>query len=196
MSDLDPLWWVVTLLLMVLLALFAVWLRLRHGPAALTAQIETLTRDGERVERALREEARNGREEQTQANLAIARSLGETLDRLGASQELRLAAFAEGLRTHGERGDAQGQALRQGLIDDARRNREEVAGAQQRLTEALGERLKELSASSDERLREVRATLERQLTELRQDNAAKLEQMRATVDEKLHATLEARLDAS
>jgi DNA recombination protein RmuC len=42
----------------------------------------------------------------------------------------------------------------------------------------------------------VRATLEQQLTQLQQNNAAKLDEMRATVDEKLHATLEARLGES
>ena len=38
--------------------------------------------------------------------------------------------------------------------------------------------------------------LERRLTALQEDNAKKLEQMRATVDEKLHATLEQRLGTS
>ncbi len=42
----------------------------------------------------------------------------------------------------------------------------------------------------------MRATLEQRLEALRGDNAQKLEQMRATVDEKLHATLEQRLGES
>ncbi len=42
----------------------------------------------------------------------------------------------------------------------------------------------------------MRETLERRLRELQGDNAAKLEEMRRTVDEKLHATLEQRLGAS
>src|SRR3546814_9007353 len=42
----------------------------------------------------------------------------------------------------------------------------------------------------------MRATLEAKLGAIQQDNAAKLEQMRATVDEKLHATLETRLGES
>ncbi|MDA0226210.1 MAG: DNA recombination protein RmuC, partial [Proteobacteria bacterium] len=44
--------------------------------------------------------------------------------------------------------------------------------------------------------RETRETLETRLEKLQQDNNAKLEQMRATVDEKLHATLELRLTES
>jgi len=43
---------------------------------------------------------------------------------------------------------------------------------------------------------EVRATVEQRLELLRNDNTQKLEQMRTTVDEKLHATLEKRLGES
>ncbi len=192
----DPAWLSILLLLLVLIALAAVWFRLRATPHEQATQLEALLRDGDRIERALREEARSGRDEQGQASIALARSLGETLERVGAGHQQRIDGLVEALRAHGERGDLQVQALRQSLLDDARRNREEGAQAQLRLGDAMAERLKSLGESSDQRLAEVRNTLERQLTELRQDNTAKLEQMRATVDEKLHATLEARLDAS
>ena len=42
----------------------------------------------------------------------------------------------------------------------------------------------------------VRETLEKRLHVLQEDNNKKLEQMRATVDEKLHQTLEKRLGES
>jgi len=44
--------------------------------------------------------------------------------------------------------------------------------------------------------REVRETLVTRLGEIQRDNAQKLEEMRKTVDEKLHATLEQRLGES
>ena len=53
-----------------------------------------------------------------------------------------------------------------------------------------------LTESNARRLLEVRATLEAKMRELQTDNGARLEEMRKTVDEKLHATLEARLSAS
>jgi DNA recombination protein RmuC len=43
---------------------------------------------------------------------------------------------------------------------------------------------------------EVRATLETKIRDLQNDNARRLEEMRQTVDEKLHATLETRLTES
>ncbi len=48
----------------------------------------------------------------------------------------------------------------------------------------------QLSEANERRLGEVRATLETRLKDIDSNNAAKLEEMRRTVDEKLHATLE------
>ena len=45
-------------------------------------------------------------------------------------------------------------------------------------------------------MNEVRETLEKQLAQLQTTNAAKLDEMRATVDEKLQSTLQARLGES
>ncbi|HLO62574.1 MAG TPA: DNA recombination protein RmuC, partial [Azonexus sp.] len=48
----------------------------------------------------------------------------------------------------------------------------------------------------DERFERLKATVEGRLTAIQADNANKLEEMRRTVDEKLHATLEQRLGES
>lgn len=87
-----------------------------------------------------------------------------------------------------------------GLREEQRASRSELAeglgrrfdGFEQRLAQALERNDRELGL----RLAELRLTLEQRLAELQQGNEAKLEQMRATVDEKLHATLEARLGES
>jgi DNA recombination protein RmuC len=49
---------------------------------------------------------------------------------------------------------------------------------------------------NEQKLDRLREVVDGQLKGLREDNSAKLEQMRATVDEKLHATLEQRLGES
>src|SRR5262245_32688168 len=59
-----------------------------------------------------------------------------------------------------------------------------------------GQQLAELTRAIQINLGEVRATLHGQLTSLQQGNEAKLDQMRATVEEKLQSTLEARLGES
>jgi DNA recombination protein RmuC len=71
-----------------------------------------------------------------------------------------------------------------------------MSGLQQRQLQGFGEQLAKLTLSNEQRLDAVRSSVEQRLDVLRVDNAAKLEQMRATVDEKLQATLEQRLGES
>ena len=96
----------------------------------------------------------------------------------------------------------------------ARDLREELMGGLDTLADSLQHRVTELTTLQSTRLDGFAAGLtrlthttqqgmdrsrnavDRQLSALRAENGAKLEQMRATVDEKLHATLEARLGES
>lgn len=64
------------------------------------------------------------------------------------------------------------------------------------LTGLQGQQLAELTHRIQLDLGEVRGTLQSQLTNLQQGNERKLDQMRATVEEKLQSTLEARLGES
>jgi DNA recombination protein RmuC len=56
--------------------------------------------------------------------------------------------------------------------------------------------LKLFADTMNQRMLEVRVTLETKIKDLQNDNGTRLEEMRKTVDEKLHATLETRLNAS
>jgi DNA recombination protein RmuC len=94
------------------------------------------------------------------------------------------------------------------------REREERGQAQAHLAQTLGQHLGQLGASQGERLEgfareltryslglderfvQLRGAVETRLQALQADNAGKLEEMRRTVDEKLHATLEQRLGES
>jgi DNA recombination protein RmuC len=125
------------------------------------------------------------------------------------------------LRLSSGGGAAVGQVLRDELSKgreeasrEARNLREEVARAQKEASESsvhalvrLGEqqnvRLGEivgvttrLEESNRKELESMRNRLEAQLKELQTGNESKLEQMRQTVDEKLHSTLEKRLGES
>ncbi len=64
------------------------------------------------------------------------------------------------------------------------------------IAQVQNDRLASLTQSNEARLEAVRATVEQRLELMRGDNAQKLEHIRATVDEKLHATLEQRLGES
>jgi DNA recombination protein RmuC len=118
------------------------------------------------------------------------------LDSLSAQQEQRIDGFGGKLTELTVRTDQRLDVLREALTEDARKGRAEAAESQQRFAESLGQRLNDMTQRNDQRIGEMRVTLEEKLRELQADNAAKLEQMRATVDEKLHATLETRLTES
>ncbi|MGE0807318.1 MAG: DNA recombination protein RmuC [Burkholderiaceae bacterium] len=90
----------------------------------------------------------------------------------------------------------QQRELRTELGVQARDHRLEQSAALLELGRDSEVRLEALRESTEIRLQAVRDTLERGLRELQRDNSAKLDEMRRTVDEKLHATLEARLNAS
>lgn len=62
--------------------------------------------------------------------------------------------------------------------------------------EAFARELNRFSLGLDERFERLKMTVEGRLTAIQTDNANKLEEMRRTVDEKLHATLEQRLGES
>ncbi|MBK5275061.1 MAG: DNA recombination protein RmuC [Desulfuromonadales bacterium] len=72
----------------------------------------------------------------------------------------------------------------------------ELAGLQKDQLEIFAGQLKNLTASNEARMDKLRETLEERLRLIQDDTARKLEQMRATVDEKLHDTLEKRLGES
>ncbi len=68
--------------------------------------------------------------------------------------------------------------------------------AQSERLEAFSRELNRFSLGLDERFERLRISVEGRLTAIQADNASKLEEMRRTVDEKLHATLEQRLGES
>lgn len=141
---------------------------------------------------SLTDDARKGREENSNLQQQMAQLLGarlqevrDQLDTFGQQQQVRMEAFARQLAS-----------LQQALVEDTRKGREEGVQLQQRFGELLGQRLVELTQRNETGINEMRQTLEARLKDLQGDNAAKLELMRQTVDEKLQSTLNTRLDSS
>ena len=187
-----------TLLILVLVALLVaialiVVLLLRKPDAALAA-LRT------QLEEALRHEQRSGRGELRESLDALAQTL--TRDAAAARSEsgdLQLrhnTALTQRVNELTERTDKRLDEFRIAIGEDAQRGRHETAEQQQRFADALGARLKELTDRNAESIGELRRQVDNQLKTMQADNAQKLEQMRATVDEKLQSTLETRFNAS
>ncbi|MBC8078879.1 MAG: DNA recombination protein RmuC [Gorillibacterium sp.] len=100
------------------------------------------------------------------------------------------------------------------LLDQFSISRNEIQMSDRRTREEMGHKLeafngtllafmdklsdiqKQQLGTTEAKLDKLRETVENRLKDLQDDNSRKLEQMRATVDEKLHATLEQRLGES
>ncbi|MDH5339572.1 MAG: DNA recombination protein RmuC [Rubrivivax sp.] len=128
----------------------------------------------ERLERELRDE--------------LGRQAQATRGDLGTFQQMLLAQSGDVARTQNEQIDSfrtQLAATQAALAQNAR----ELQAALLRQAESARE-------AQEASLRRVGETVEQRLTVLQQGNERKLDEMRATVDEKLHATLEQRLGES
>ncbi|MEF8729789.1 MAG: DNA recombination protein RmuC [Accumulibacter sp.] len=141
------------------------------------------------------------------AVLARAAHARQTLDAGLREVQRSIAQLARELRDELARG-------RQEAVAAARGDREEQALALGRLSQALAgelgrlgelqaqqlesfaQQLSRLTNSNEQRFESLRLALEARLSLLQGDNARKLEEIRQTVDEKLHATLEQRLGDS
>lgn len=85
---------------------------------------------------------------------------------------------------------------RQELTFTIKMLREELTGQLHEFTNSNDQRFTRLVQLNEQKLDKLRETIETKLTDIQNDNSKKLEAMRATVDEKLHATLEKRLGES
>ena len=86
--------------------------------------------------------------------------------------------------------------MREAAETASRANREEASQQLQVFGGGIQQQLADLTRAIQLNLTEIRTTLNAQLATLQQGNEAKLDQMRATVEEKLQSTLEARLTES
>ena len=173
------------LLLILLLALVWQSIRLSSRMAELQRRADQLQGNDERLDRSLREEMADNRRE-------VANALGQSRDELNRSIE-RLSLNLNGQSDH----------LRQLLDDkltqaqqDARAGRTEQAGSLKGFGELLTGQLHQLMQRNTEGMDTLRHAIESRLAAIQTDNSQKLEQMRQTVDEKLHNTLEQRLGES
>jgi DNA recombination protein RmuC len=187
--------WIVIAAAVLVLAVWLAaltWLK-RSFEAALGRRLADSERDriaqGERLERELRaaveSSASQVRMETGHRLTELQTALVSQVTGLAGVQTTQLAGFGQQVAHAAEVAET-----------SARAQREEGAAQLARLAQQLQQQVADLARAVQLNLGEVRTTLEGRLLTLQQGNEAKLEQMRATVEEKLQTTLEARLGES
>src|SRR5450631_847376 len=124
----------------------------------------------------------------------------DSLERVLERQERLLREELARNRDEAQLSARQGREENAGSVsafgDSLLKRMSELAGLQKDQLDIFAGQLKSLTASNEGRMDKLRETLEERLRLIQEDSARKLEQMRATVDEKLHDTLEKRLGES
>lgn len=123
-------------------------------------------------------------------------SLERMLERNERTLREELARGREEAQTLGRQGREESIGAVQTLGDGLLKRMSELAGLQKSQLDIFADQLKNLTSTNDSRMEKLRETLQIRLQAIQEDNAKQLEQMRATVDEKLHDTLEKRLGES
>jgi DNA recombination protein RmuC len=168
-------------------------------PGQMARLAEQMTRQDARsegLERHLRGELAQIRQEADTSSAALRAEVLGTVSQLGEALRLGLDSFRNDNKADAERlrlaVDGQLASLSQRLTAftaDATRHDSESR-------EALHSRLKDLGVAQAELQEKLRVAVEARLDKLNASNESKLEEMRLTVDEKLHTTLQTRLTES
>ena len=175
----------VPLVILLFLIPIVLLLRVLSRVNDIQSKFQTLQFNEERLERGLREEMVGNR-------LEISTSLAQTRSELNRSIErlsLTLAGQSDQLRRQIDAKLAQTQ-------QDAREGRGEQGEILKNFGASLTGQLHQLMQRNTEGMDTLRQAIETRLASIQTDNNQKLEQMRQTVDEKLHNTLEQRLGES
>src|SRR5574343_1010828 len=143
---------------------------------------------------------RGNRKEDQQDSEARFRSLQDAQEKglMRVERELR-EELARGRREDAEEAfrDREERAQSANLLSQAVTTQVGQFGTlQAERLEAFARELNRFSLGLEERFEHLKIAVESRLTAIQADNASKLEDMRRTVDEKLHATLEQRLGES
>lgn len=166
------------------------------GLAAHAARRAVRSGEDDRLLAALSREMAVLRGEATQTGATQRIELTDALTKLGGSLDGRIGLLTENFDKRLTAFAELQQKVGTDLADGQHKRLTETNQAVLRLTETLQQQQVEGRKAMGEELEKVRAVLTTNMEQLRKENEAKLEQMRATVDEKLQSTLDQRLDAS
>ena len=178
------------------------------------ASIENLVRDTDRAERRVLEELsrhrgeaaeneRGQRAEHANQYARLGQVLGGRMSQIAQVQTQQVESLTQNMtvlaRSNEERFDQLRTTIDAKLgevINDQRAGREESANSQMRFGVGLIDRMSGVASANEKQMVDLRGLVEERLLSLQNDNSKKLDEMRLTVDEKLHQTLETRLTQS
>ena len=140
------------------------------------------------AEAITRENRETSKREMNEAMQQVNDSMLHMMGEITRTQQGQIEALGGQLRAAGRQEEERMERIRQTMDRRLGAYEERLGGVSQTLDVKL--------AGNEERMERMRETIEGGLQRIRDDNQTQLEQMRLTVDEKLNATVDQRLEAS
>lgn len=183
--DMDLNWLIMAMLCVLAVGLLFVYLKLNREQSAEQLQFQQQMLSG--LGQLAEAQARQG---------FVAEELGKQIRLLNLDMETRQGKQAELMQHTFAQARTESQQAAQGLQQLVVGQLAQGNQVQSEKLNQFSETLHRTNTLIQDQLTQMRLSVEQKLKDIQDDNAGKLELMRKTVDEKLHATLETRLGES
>lgn len=176
------------LVLLMLVALVLMHRRTRQAESSVREMAKEIAQQLAMADERTRETSEKTQREYSEAMQAVNDSVVRMMGEMTRTQQGQMDSLGGQMRAAGRQEEERMERIRQ-TMDRRLSTYEERLSS---VTKTLDDKL----AGNEERMERMRETLEGGLTRMSEDNRRELEQMRLTVDEKLSATVDQRLEAS
>ena len=176
------------LVLLMLLALLLLYRRTKQAETRVREMTDTVSQQLAAADERARENTEKVQRDYSEAMQSVSDSMVRMMGEMTRTQQGQMDALGGQLRAAGRQEEERMERIRQ-TMDLRLSSYEERLGG---VTRTLDDKL----TGNEERMERMRETLEGGLQRMSEDNRRELEQMRQTVDEKLSATVDQRLEAS
>lgn len=176
------------LVLLMLIALLLLHRRTRQAEESVRQMSREIAQQLAQADARTREAGQKTQREYSEAMQAVNDSVVKMMGEMTRTQQGQMDSLGGQMRAAGRQEEERMERIRQTM--DRR-----LSSYEERLS-SVSRTLDDKLSGNEERMERMRETLEGGLTRISEDNRRELEQMRLTVDEKLSATVDQRLEAS
>ena len=176
------------LILLMLVALLLMHRRTKQAENSVREMTQEIAQQLAMSDARTRETAEKTQREYSEAMQAVNDSVVRMMGEMTRTQQGQMDSLGGQMRAAGRQEEERMERIRETMDRRLSTYEERLSG----VTKTLDDKL----AGNEERMERMRETLEGGLTRISEDNRRELEQMRLTVDEKLSATVDQRLEAS
>ena len=176
------------LVLLMLVALLLMHRRTKQAENSVREMTKEISQQLAMADARNRESSEKTQREYSEAMQAVNDSVVRMMGEMTRTQQGQMDSLGGQMRAAGRQEEERMERIRQTMDRRLSTYEERLSSVTQTLDDKL--------TGNEERMERMRETLEGGLTRISEDNRRELEQMRLTVDEKLSATVDQRLEAS